>query len=256
MNVFDLRQVIHSEITFCEGFTCKEYRPYGVLYYNPANPLSHDSNHAHIFRLDTDLPAAIREIIQFYQAHCLTPRLYPSFLENELSLLQPHLAASGFSLRRYQNTFMRYPPGVQPPFLPDEPAIRFQRVDQVTPEIVDLVRSEDDGDWTINVLKAHLLDHRFHLLSLWIGAACVSIASVKILENCSRVDDVLTHAAWRGRGFGSRLLAALVRYHQERSTNLLYLWTDNPIAVRMYARAGFVEEAFPYPWWGAWLPGD
>jgi ribosomal protein S18 acetylase RimI-like enzyme len=58
------------------------------------------------------------------------------------------------------------------------------------------------------------------------------------------VFSMLTLPAWRGRGAGRSLLAALARWAEERGARRLYLQVerDNPAALGLYARAGFRER--------------
>jgi hypothetical protein len=46
--MFEINKILQFEVSFCESFTNKIVTDYGLLYYRPDNPLSHDSNHTHI----------------------------------------------------------------------------------------------------------------------------------------------------------------------------------------------------------------
>ena len=64
------------------------------------------------------------------------------------------------------------------------------------------------------------------------------------MEGLSRVDDVLTDPAHRGRGYAREVMRSLVDYHRRISNNILYLYADNPTAIRVYNDVGFAE-CFP-----------
>ncbi len=66
--------IIQGEVEFPSRFSNVERRPYGVLYHNVEIPDSHDSNHAWILRMQ-DLKAEIADIVSFYRARQLTPRV-------------------------------------------------------------------------------------------------------------------------------------------------------------------------------------
>ena len=126
-----------------------------------------------------------------------------------------------------------------------------RRISEVSDDLVGLIHSEGDGNWTIKVLQKHLSDRHFHLLGLYQSGKCVSMASVKTMDGYSRVDDVVTHMNYRGKHFGTRLMEHLVRYHRTISDNYLYLWATNPIAIRMYLGLGFREIHTAVPYWSA-----
>ncbi len=249
--MLDLATIMHHETWFCESFTRKHETDYGVFFYNPDNPLSHDSNHAVIFQLNGDLDRTILEIVEFYHRHHLTPRLYNAYQNNELNILRPHLEAHGFTIEVHETTFMLW----HPTTVPGIDTIRnFRRITQITDDVIELIHTEDHGDWGINVLKNHVHDTRFHLLGLYEQDQCRAIASVKMMDGYSRVDDVVTHLAFRGRHLGTTLMTNLLAYHAERSQNPIYLYAHNPIAISLYRKIGFQEFTLDYAHWSAFLP--
>jgi len=90
-------------------------------------------------------------------------------------------------------------------------------------------------------------------LGLFDGEKCVSTASVKTMDGYSRIDDVTTHLGYRGHHLATKLITYLVDYHSDISDNYLYLYTDNPVAIRMYRNVGFEEISNEIPWWRAFL---
>ncbi len=246
--MFDVKAMFEAEISFCDSFTNRKDTHYGRLYYNPENPLSHDSNHAHIMKSLENPRDALEDIKMFYRSCGLTPRIYPSFIADELEILGPHLSAAGFAAKIQNARAFLFPDDIQTPF---DPTISVKRITSISDDLVDLIHSEDKGDWTINVLKRHVSDKSFHLLGLFDHEQCVSIASVKTMNGYSRVDDVLTHASHRGQRFGTGLMEHLVNYHKAISKNHLYLWATNPIAIDMYLRVGFREIQTGVPLWSA-----
>jgi ribosomal protein S18 acetylase RimI-like enzyme len=129
--------------------------------------------------------------------------------------------------------------------------LQIQRVEVIDPGIEELIHSEDEGDWTINVLKRHICDEDFYLFVGVVDGKPVTIVSLKVMDGYSRVDDMVTHAQYRGHGYGRSIVHHLVNYHPQVSKNQLYLYADNPIALRMYQDAGFVP-AFALSCWVAW----
>ena len=80
----------------------------------------------------------------------------------------------------------------------------------------------------------------------------VTMASINLMEGASRVDDVCTHVAHRGKGYCRTLIHALLAYYDALSTQPLYLWAENPTAIRIYQEAGFVEQRPDADSWYAW----
>ena len=132
------------------------------------------------------------------------------------------------------------------------PGLAIRRVRALTPGIIELIRSENEGDWTVNVLKRHLASERLHLLVGFAGERPVTMGSVNLMDGLSRVDHVITHKQERGKGYCRALVNHLAHYHAGISRNTLYLWAVNPVAIRIYHEAGFRDlPQQPYSW-GAW----
>jgi predicted GNAT family acetyltransferase len=81
------------------------------------------------------------------------------------------------------------------------------------------------------------------------------MASLRVMDGFSRVDDVRTHTAFRGRLFATELMKHLAAYHARISDNRLYLWATNPVAIRMYRNVGFGEFRTDRPIWSAYVGG-
>jgi len=248
--MFEIEQMFKKENSYYETFTEKKVTEFGVLYYNVDNPLSHDSNHAQILNIHDNPGDAVRNIKSFYNNIGITPRIFHSFVDNELEILKPVLEEDGFWIEIFKSTFFYYPVDRIPS---PEPETDIRRITEISEDIIQLIHSQDDGDWTINVLKYQVRRENFHLLGLYQSTKCIAIASVNVMEGYSRVDDVLTHKKYRGYYSGTNLIKYLVNYHHEVSDNYLYLWAVNPIAVRMYRNSGFEELPVEKPFWAAYI---
>lgn len=250
LRMFDIEQMFQRETTYYEAFTGKKTTDFGYIYYNPDNPRSHDSNHAQILNIHDNPLEAVREIKRFYNTINIAPRIFHSFVDNELEILSPFLEEEGFRVEIFNSTFFHYPVDRVPSPVP---VADIRRIDDMSKDIIDLIHSENEGDWTINVLKYQVRRENFHLLGLYQSGKCIAIASVNVMEGYSRVDDVLTHKKYRGYHSGTKLVKYLVNYHHGISDNYLYLWAVNPIAVRMYWNIGFEELPIEKPFWAAYI---
>jgi ribosomal protein S18 acetylase RimI-like enzyme len=252
--VFNVQEMLHREITFHEIFTRKIVKEYGIIFYNPLNPLSYDSNHAHILEISGDLKTITRDIIGFYNDFGITPRIYPAFIDGELEKLRPVLEYYGFRTTVHNNTFLLLQSAHSREFVPNSTV---RRIRKISKNILDLAYSgsdEDWGEWQVKVFREAVKSRNYHLLGLFHSGKCMSLASVHIMDGYSRVDDVKTHAEFRRNHFGTQLMDYLVEYHRQISDNYLYLWADNPIAIRMYMNAGFRDVKVDIPRWSAFIP--
>ena len=94
----DMTPFYREEDLFPREFTNACERPWGMMYHNPDNPDSYDSNHALIFRdRVTALPAVLREIADFYLSRGMPPIIYQSILDDGwFGEIAGELSAAGF----------------------------------------------------------------------------------------------------------------------------------------------------------------
>jgi len=251
--MFDIQEMLQREITFYELFTNKISTDYGILYYNPLNPLSYDSNHAHILDIKCDFERTIYDIVGFYKRYGITPRIYPSFIADELDKLRPVLETQGFTINVVNSIFML--------FQPERAKLstlgaNVRIIKKISKNVLDLAYSGNDrdwGEWGIKVWQEAIKNPNFHLLGLFSSGKCMSLASLHLMDGYSRIDDVKTHADFRDQYFGTQLMSYLTSYHTRLSENYLYLWSDNPIAIRMYNNTGFQEIKVDVPRWTAFI---
>ncbi|MDD5190534.1 MAG: GNAT family N-acetyltransferase [Dehalococcoidales bacterium] len=245
----DIEKLLSLERSFYGSFSNVIEKRYGVIYYNPDNPQSHDSNHAQILRLDTDIESAIQDITRFYRQLKIPPRIYMSFLDNELGILKPYLESAGFVIKIEPSVFFVFPKEKVESII----STLVRRITRVTDDDVELIHTEDAGDWSLNVIRKSLPDPAYRLLGLFQDNRCLAIASIRLMDGYSRVDDVYTHKDFRGQGLAAQLIGYLVNYHRTVSGNVLYLWAVNPVAIRLYERTGFQKMGVDKPCWSAYL---
>lgn len=246
----DIKKVIDFEINFPSKFADVVERLYGKLFYNLDNTISHDSNHGVITDLSRDLDQALSEIESFYREKGLSPRIYPAFLPGEEETLKPFLAKHGFTYQKYDNLYFLWQDDSK--LIPNR-KLEIKRLLEIDDQIIEIIRSEDKGDWAINVLKRNIQAESFHFLAGYVQGKAVAMASLNMIEGLSRVDDVITHKNYRGQGYCSTLIHYLVDYHRRISNNLLYLYSAEPKAIKIYRKAGFAEFKEQLSSWSAWL---
>jgi GNAT superfamily N-acetyltransferase len=250
-------RAIRAEVEFPRDWvTHVVERPWGVLYHTPEIPDSHDGNHAHIVSTD-DPAAALREVTDCYTARGVTPRIYHFSEPGEpiSAALRAAATAQGFvfygtdAARNPTRYFVHEGPAAEPPPCPS--GLEIRRVEAPSPALAEMIESSD-GPRSRKVVERRLAGPAYHLLGAFRGNTPVGIASLQQLASLVRVDDVLTSPAHRGMGIGRTLIQHMVAYHARRLTGPIWLYAENPIAIRAYLSAGFVEVLPKFDFWSAW----
>ena len=125
------------------------------------------------------------------------------------------------------------------------------RARAVSPALCEMV-AVSDGTRAKRVLERRIGSPTYHLLVGRVKGEPVTMASLQDLGRTSGVGDVLTHVGHRGKGYARAVVHAMVAYHAHVLKNILYVYTDNPTAARIYREAGFVELDTPLEDWMAW----
>ena len=234
---FMLNRLIMVEQQFAKRFTNVVPKPYGVIYWNEANKDSYASNHAII----TDfigIEGSLKDICGFYKSKDITPVLYPSLKENELSILSPYLKNHGFEIESlYHEYFLLQNEPVSTPIH----GIYFDRLLQVKDDLKELLLSDNYGEWAIKYLERHLKSPGYHLIGGFANDELVTIASINVFEGYSRIDDAFTNKFYRGKGYFTALLHHLIEYNKEHGDNHLYLYSHFPESTKVFEKAGFVK---------------
>lgn len=247
-----LERLINCEVNSPSAFAGVELRPYGKFFYNLSTPHCQDSNHGVFFDLRGPLEPAVEELILFYRLHGLIPRLYPSFQEGERRLLLPLLSRSGFDI---QYSAHRLYVHQEPSRLRPGAAVKIRRAAALDSRLGALLQAEGEDAASLQALRQQLQGEGCHLLAGYLGEEPVCLALLKFLDGFCRLEDVITRREYRGRGFGSALIHAVVNYCRRAAPgSILYLWASNPAAVRIYRRAGFKEMDIDSPWSAAYFP--
>lgn len=245
---FVLKRMIDTELHFAQRFTSMTTKDWGLLFWNEGNKTSHDSNHAIIVE-QLGVEATLKEIVSFYKGKGITPRIYPSLKQGELAALRPHLERHEFKIETYP---VKYYLHQEESRVNPVSGIHFERLVKVDDMLMDMIIAGGGGEWTIKVVQRHLLHPSYHLLGGFVVDNLVCVASVSTFGGYSRVDDVMTHPFYRGKGYSSALIDHLVKYHKGISQNFLYLYTTVPEAGRIYEKAGFVEIPESFEGWSAY----
>jgi len=228
--------IVRAESWFPRSFADMHERSWGVLFHTPSIPESHDGNHALITSHGGQPEEAICEIVDFYRAGELEPRVNYLSAQGDDPILRTALEKAGFVFA-YENG-MRVYVHERPSDITPNPEVRVRRMQ-------DLDKDTFDGIAQLNCPRvAKVLNRRMHRKGshLFVGEVEGRPVSVALLEPAgalSRVDEVHTHQDFRGKGCARAVIHELVSFRGKAPGKPLYLWTDNPIAERLYVEAGF-----------------
>ena len=242
-----VQDIIQGEIVFPRIFADVEERSYGLLYHTADIPDSHDGNHACILH-PRDAVAVIADVQGFYRGKGLAPRVYHFSQQGDGDGLRAALQAAGFQFGDYANQFYVHH---RPSSITPSAELTIQRVQSPLPELLAMIE-ESDNRRAMNVVRRSLACPDYHLLVGFLDNQPVTMAAVERAGRVSRVDDVLTHKPFRGKGYARALIHELVRYHSRVLGGALCLYTGNPTAARIYEEVGFEKLGVPLESWSAW----
>jgi GNAT superfamily N-acetyltransferase len=247
MSIID--DIIHCEINFPCDFSNVTERPYGFLYHNEGIPDSYDSNHARILCAQGErLTEAVADVVAFYRGKSLTPRVYHLSQGGHGRLLRVALSHVGFQVADDNNIFFVH---CQEPKVDYSANREVRRVKTMSPELAAMVE-RSDGTRARKVMQRCMESSNYHLLVCFDAGEPVAMGSLQYQGGLSRVDDVLTDVQHRGKGYARILIHYMVQYHRNVLRNTLYLYAENPTAIRIYREMGFVEIDEKLECWSAW----
>jgi ribosomal protein S18 acetylase RimI-like enzyme len=249
-----LEQIRECEILLPRTYALWQQTDWGILYYAPYNPTSYDSNHALITDPYADLDRVVQEVIAFYGSLGLTPRIYPVLRDGECERLAAALTARGFQLTDAEPLVVMLH-DAETYEAPANVGLEMRRVTEVDQALVRLIHSEETKEYTEGVLRRQVQAEQVHVLVGFVGDDAVTMATLNETCALAQVDNVETAPAHRRKGYNLALMRYLVRYHREISSKPLYLFSDNPIAVRNYQRVGFLSLDVTWAYVSAYFPG-
>lgn len=234
----DMQPFYREEDLFPREFTHALPRPWGILYSNPDNPDSYDSNHALIYRDRVEeLPAVLAEIRDFYRSRGMKPIIYQSILDDGwFGEIKEELSAAGFRSWQEAQHWM---------LLEEESAIvpgpdaEIRRLSAWTDDLAVHLYEAAGEPWEIAVAKRQLgnpntLYFAAHAEGKPVGAIYGHVND----EGVVRIDYLLVATAHRRRGLGRALTHAFVQ-HCRREGLPCALWPDGDGPRRIYEEAGF-----------------
>ncbi len=223
------------------------------LFYSDTNKNSHDCNHAVISDF-TDPESSLEMIEAFYYSKAVTPRIFYGGFKNEREVLTPVLKKRGWTIETADRKLMFWGGGELEEYT--SPTLQIIRKERFDDEIYNVFYAHDGGEWCalatrdcMNYGSIDVFVGREKSIAGEMSAASVSIEHDKI-TGLALVQDVFTLPQFRGKGYARTMMSAAMRWqlgHYESKD--IYLWVENPIAMRVYEDVGFIySDETPDVW--------
>jgi len=241
-----LARLKQAEIEYPSLFAQRFERPWGMLFLNPENPTSHDSNHA-VITHGRAYRRILDEILVTFEQYKITPRIYESFRPGQWKALEPLLTERGFAIEKGSCSFLYHKTGITHK-VPTN--LIFKQQTSFDEGLFKKLFEESEWAYAMPVQKACFSSPRFYNFVGFLDENPVVNASILNLGNgLYRIDDVETVEAYRGHGYAREMMAYLIHFFEENIQGTLYLWVANPTARRIYEEFGFVPfDLLPSPW--------
>ncbi len=224
-------------------------KPWGVLFMNPENPISHDSNHAVITR-GKNYRKILSEITTSFEEHKITPRIYGCYRKHQLETMEPLLTRLGFSISKNTDTLMIHVPGLNATY---PHRLTFKRQTTYDEALFKHLFEPESWVYDLPVQKVSVASPSFHVLvGYWNDVAVVTATITDFSNAIYRIDDVETAPGYRKQGFAREMMSFVVSYFEENIRGLLYLWVSDASAKKIYQEVGFVESDLLQGRWSAY----
>ena len=233
----DLRNYYIEEDLFPSLFTNCLERPYGILFYNPDNKDSFDSNHAVIYKDKIDnLGEVLKDISEFYKSKGCRAIIYQSMLDDRwFEEIKNELTAAGYKSWTELQEYM----------LPlDENKIcpnKKLEVKKITAwsDAVENVFLEAEEPWEIQVAKKSLENPDCWMFAVCLEGKIIGLLYGHISQRACRVDYLLVSKKHRNIGAGRALFYEYVEWTKRNNIKNVYIWPAGEKPKKIYEEGGY-----------------
>lgn len=220
-----------TQSTYPALFSGVEDTPWGMLFHNPSNTLSVEANHGVLFA-PCDYQTAWEQVKEFYKKKGIPPRLYCYLPQEEFPCLEQMARNTGCSLT----------PSDLELLVCKTPVFKELK----SPITFEVLKEWDKG------INEHIIGENLHLEGLLRGSmkhssyrlivgrlfgTPVTMAGLWDNGTVMRISNVMTGEQFRGFGFGGALITHVLSL-AAATPKTVYLFANNPTAIRMYKRVG------------------
>ena len=233
----DLKQCYLEEDMFPKMFAPYEERPYGVLFCNPMNRDSYDSNHAVIYRDKiSDLKAVLEDITEYYRERGQTPIIYQSMLDDGwFEDIKEELAKAGY---RSWGEPQKYMLPLAENMIRPNPEIEVRKLDRWDDSLMQ-VFLEAEEPWEIEVAKTEAGNPDVWFFAAYLKGKPIGVTYGHCTDKVCRGDYILVSKKNRRIGAGRALFCKVVEWTKANGIDNFYLWPDGESPERIYTEGGF-----------------
>lgn len=226
-----------EEDLFPKLFTNYEERAYGILFYNPENKDSYDSNHAVIYRDKIkNLKEVLEDVKTFYKKKNSKAIIYQSMLDdNYFEEIKENLAECGYTSWMEEQKYML--PMADNQIKPNSSVevITVSKWDDSLKQVF----LEAEEPWEIPVLEKSIIRNDYWCFEAFIDKKPAGLIYGHINDDVCRVDYMLVSTKNRGKGVGRTLFDSYVKWIQNQKILNSYLWPDGETPEKIYYEGGY-----------------
>lgn len=212
--------------------------PGALVYCQADNPLSHDSNHACIPQSDEFTSVVIDAVTWMYQDWGLVPRVYSCGASRAQEEVRAALVGSGYAVQVWNRRDWGRP---EPRRLAAQTGLEVRELGTVLPGLAELYAA---SPWDLGCIRHGLArpqgPGRLRFFAGFAGGRLVTGASVLALGDLRFLDHVATLPAEQGKGWCQTLLDAVLNNPAVGRPEQQFLQADNPVAIHIYEKLGYV----------------
>ncbi|MDO7906777.1 GNAT family N-acetyltransferase [Paenibacillus sp. JX-17] len=238
--MLNVRELLMLDISYLGAFSKRKDTSWGPFFYNENQPGYYDSNHAHIVDECRNPQLMPDEIIQFYQAKKIVPRLYIYNVEVQQKLIH-ELKIRGFGYEELDSPIQLW--NNQVIEIRNNKHVVIEVVtDENYQEALDVEGSikEFGGKESIEKVYREQFNHPFftHYLLRYDGVPC-STACIFEDEKHIRMESVATVEEYRGKGLIGELIHYIQKEVENRGVKQLWVYPINDWVGKLYEKYGF-----------------
>ncbi len=224
-----------TQSTYPALFSGAEETPWGMVFYNPNNTLSVEANHGVLFA-PGDYEKALCDVRAYYKEKEIPPRLYCYLNEQELAFLQQAAEKWGFALTPSDLELLVCKTPTEKPL---KSPLTFEVLKEWDTQLNEHIIGENlhlEG-----LLRGSMKHESYRLIVGRLFGTPVTMASLWDNGDVMRISNVMTGEAFRSLGFGGALITHVLSL-AAKTPKPVYLFANNPTAIRMYQRVGMEIE--------------
>lgn len=230
------QSILQAQSLYPRLFATRQDTPWGVLFDNPRNTLSVEANHGVLWEPYPDYEQALAETDAFFRQRELPARLYCYLPQAEAPALRDAMQTAGGTLTQspLQLLLCRSPEEQTHPS-----PLTFEHLRQWDSAVNEYIIGEN---LHLEGLLRGSMQHPSYTLTVGrLMGTPVTMAGIWDSGPVMRISNVMTGEGFRGCGFALSLILHQLSLAAQAGKPA-YLFADNPVAIRVYQRAGMVIE--------------